>query len=129
MPSEAADPYAASWEDVEDAPFMFSGAGVGKMGRKECPTLTFTFTFGLVRIAVAVAVLLLLTVLVTILWVLFGVPGAGAAVGENGWDRFDDDWRRDAGGRVLTGCALGMLTLALGGVGVGGWIVGSWMVL
>ena len=85
----------------------------------------FHHTFSFWRILLACLVVLLASVLVTVLWIVFGIGG---------WDsvriaiplEIEASPARlgyhAAGGRVEAGALLGVLTLLVGTVGIGGWV-------
>jgi hypothetical protein len=92
------------------------------------PCITLHYSFAVARILLVVVSTILLSVLATVLWVLFGVPGAQMGTGARiGIDSFD--WRMDAPQRVLTGFVLGVLVLLLGSMGSAVWVAGSWTLL
>lgn len=70
-----------------------------------------------------------MSALAAILWVLFGVPGFGAAHGHHDLAMPIEKWQVDAQGRVLTGLVLGVFVALLGTLGGAGWIGGSWLLL
>lgn len=93
------------------------------------PQVTLHFEFSLPKIAVAVLSTLVLSCLAAILWVLFGLPGVGAASQPQKMTLGEFGWRRDAEQRVLTGLVLGVLVFLLGTLGNLAWVAGSWVVL
>ena len=96
----------------------------------EYPTVVLHHRFDLLRISLATMVVVVGSVLVIVLWVLFGVPGLRLGDGSEvvlGGGMLG--WKRDADVRVLTALVMGLLVLMLGGVGVGGWIGGSWVLV
>lgn len=79
------------------------------------PKVVLHFEFSILAIAMAVLACLLLSCLATVLWVLVGVNGFEAGLGER-------KWRQNAQGRVLTGLVLGLMVLSLSSLGSALWI-------
>lgn len=68
----------------------------------------------------------------TVLWVLFGVPGVSATatrekddVMVTGGELYSGDGRLSAKSRVLTGLMMGLMVFLMSGMGVGVWVGGS----
>ena len=116
------------------SPLHHSAQGVPRMPfqrvEMEYPVVVLYHRFDLLRISLATMVVVLGSVVAMVLWALFGVPGlrlgdgsevvlGGGMVG----------WKRDADVRVLTGLVMGLVVLIVGGVGVGGWVGGSWVLV
>ena len=93
------------------------------------PRLTFHFEFSLARVALAILWIIIMSALAAILWVLFGVPGFGAAHGRHDRAMPREKWQADAQSRVLTGLVLGVFVALLGTLGGAGWIGVSWLSL
>lgn len=75
------------------------------------------------KIAVAVLAVVVSSLLATALWTFLGVGGCTLC-----FLRQDQEGFRNAGGRLETGVALGILVLMLGWTGVGAWVLLSWLV-
>ncbi|KAL8804810.1 MAG: hypothetical protein Q9223_005563 [Gallowayella weberi] len=86
------------------------------------------------KIASALVVIVVLSLLGTLLWTFLGVNG-GVRLQNDAKVGFPVDLKtmnagfRQAGNRVQTGLALGILVLLLGWTGVGAWILLSWLVM
>ncbi|KAL8914130.1 MAG: hypothetical protein Q9172_007149 [Xanthocarpia lactea] len=86
------------------------------------------------KIAIALSIVVLLSLLGTLLWTFLGVNGGvrlqnDATVGFPVELRMMSAGFRQAGSRVQTGLALGILVLLLGWTGVGAWILLSWLAM
>jgi hypothetical protein len=87
------------------------------------------YRFNIANIFLALFTIGLLSILSTVLWVLFGVPGQGAGQTQRLTQYGAVGWEKDAEVRVLTGLVLGGFVGVLGGVGVGAWCLGGWILL
>ncbi|KAL8775553.1 MAG: hypothetical protein Q9209_000049 [Squamulea sp. 1 TL-2023] len=86
------------------------------------------------KIGFALSLVVVLSLLGTLLWTFLGVNGGvrlqnDATVGYPVELRMMSAGFRQAGTRVQTGLALGILVLLLGWTGVGAWILLSWLVM
>ncbi|KAL8734350.1 MAG: hypothetical protein Q9166_001548 [cf. Caloplaca sp. 2 TL-2023] len=86
------------------------------------------------KIASALLLVVILSLLGTLLWTFLGVNGDvklqnDAVVGYPVELKIKNAGFREAGTRVQTGLALGILMLLLGWTGVGAWILLSWLVM
>ncbi len=93
------------------------------------PLVTLHYRFNIANIFLALFTIGLLSILSTVLWVLFGVPGQGAGQTQRLTQYGAVGWEKDAEVRVLTGLVLGGFVGVLGGVGVGAWCLGGWILL
>ncbi|KAL8681027.1 MAG: hypothetical protein Q9186_002800 [Xanthomendoza sp. 1 TL-2023] len=86
------------------------------------------------KIASALILVVVLSLLGTLLWTFLGVNG-GVRLQNDAMVGFPVELKlmsagfRQAGNRVQTGLALGILVLLLGWTGVGAWILLSWLVM
>jgi hypothetical protein len=98
------------------------------------PTLYLYYTFSIPRVLILFALTIIAAVFTTTMWILFGVPGRGAAdgdgisMGEYGGD-VQAYWRHDAHKRVGVGLLLGFVVLFLGLVAELAWVWGSWVLV
>ncbi|KAL8800129.1 MAG: hypothetical protein Q9182_005402 [Xanthomendoza sp. 2 TL-2023] len=86
------------------------------------------------KIASALVLVVVLSLLGTLLWTFLGVNGGvrlqnDAMVGYPVELKMMSAGFRQAGNRVQTGLALGILVLLLGWTGIGAWILLSWLVM
>lgn len=98
------------------------------------PTLYLHYTFSIPRILILLTLTVATAVFTTTMWILFGVPGRGAAdgdgisMGEYGGD-VQAYWRHDAHKRVGVGLLLGFVVLFLGLVAESAWVWASWVLV
>ena len=123
--------HGVSFYSPSSTPRMpFTAFDVKEDGKPPPPTITFHFEFSPAKIALACFAIVSLSCAAAIVWVLFGVPGAGLAQGHG--DRTgvaSETWRHNAAQRVVTGLVLGVFVSLLGTLGAVAWILGSWLLL
>ena len=111
---------SASWPLSEEG-----DVGLESEAQWDSTRLEFVTSWGVRRIASAMLGVVMLAIAAAVVWILVGLPrkDLGTLPG------YGDEGFRDAGGRVSTGCLLGLLVLILGWTGVGGWIWVSWAMM
>ena len=106
-----------------------SGVEVDELEREveqyEPAGLEFVPGWAVGRIVAAVVVVIFLAVVAAMLWTLLGLPRKDLET----LPGYGDTGFRGAGGRVETGCVLGVLVLIVGWTGIAGWVWLSWAIM